>query len=225
MLDFFSYWIWVILHLDTSLLYLVSHYGIWIYLILALVIFSETALIIFPFLPGDSLLFASGSIAANSNHSLNIVILSILLVTASFVGNQVNYLIGRKAGPKLLSNKQSKWFNQKYLLETHQFYEKHGGKTIIIARFMPIIRTFAPFVAGIGTMPISHFIYYNLVSAILWIGSLLFFGYFFGSLPFFQQHFNAVIYGIIIVSLLPPILSYVVHKVKKTALGRAKPLD
>jgi membrane-associated protein len=200
------------LHIDIYLNSFVSMYGFWTYLALFAVIFCETGLIVTPFLPGDSLLFASGSIAAQPGNSLNIFVLFGLLFLASVLGNQINFLVGRAIGPRVFTAKNSRLFNKKYLEETHAFYEKHGGKTIIFARFIPIIRTFAPFIAGIGTMELVHFSLYNLVSALLWIGGLLSFGYFLGSLPIIKEHFSLVIYGVILISLMPPIIAFLSKK-------------
>lgn len=201
-----------ILHIDVYLNNFVSMYGFWTYLTLFAVIFCETGLIVTPFLPGDSLLFAAGSIAAQPENPLNVVILLGLLILASVLGNQINFLVGRAIGPRLFTAKKSWLFNKQYLEDTHVFYEKHGGKTIIFARFIPIIRTFAPFVAGIGTMRAFHFSLYNLFSAILWIGSLLSVGYFFGSLPIIKEHFSLVIYGIVFISLVPPVFACLARK-------------
>ncbi len=166
-----------------------------------------------PFLPGDSLLFAAGSIAAGSN-SLNIQVLFLLLLIASILGNKVNYLIGRLIGPRVFTARSSWLLNQKHLQEAHQFYEKHGGKMIIFARFLPIIRSFAPFVAGIGYMSLRQFTVYNIISAVLWIGSMLGLGYYFGTLPFIKEHFSIVVYGIIAVSLIPPVLTLILRRAK-----------
>jgi membrane-associated protein len=193
-----------VLHLDQYLFAFVSANGAWAYVLLFAIIFCETGLVITPFLPGDSLLFAAGSIAANTGETFNIHILFLLLVTASTLGNGLNYLIGRYIGPKIFSSKQSWLLNKRHLEEAHAFYERHGGKTIILARFIPIIRTFAPFVAGIGYMSHRRFFAYNLSSAILWIGTLLYTSYFFGNLPFVKNHFSTVILGIIAISLMPP---------------------
>ncbi|EHL31371.1 DedA family protein [Legionella drancourtii LLAP12] len=176
------------------------------------VIFCETGLIVTPFLPGDSLLFAAGSIAAQSDNSFNAGILFLLLLLASILGNQINFLIGRALGPKIFSTNNSWLLNKNHLQETHVFYEKHGGKTIIFARFLPIIRTFAPFVAGIGAMKVLHFSLYNIFSAFLWIGSLLSLGYFLGSIPVVKENFALVIYGIIFISLLPPVITLLSRK-------------
>lgn len=202
-----------ILHIDTFLIAFVTHYGIWTYFVLFLVIFCETGLVIAPFLPGDSLLFAAGSISANAHQALNIQILIITLIFASILGNKINYLIGRLIGPRVFSAKKFRFLNQKYLQEAHLFYETHGGKTIIIARFLPIIRTFAPFVAGIAYMNITQFSLFNIVSAVLWIGSLVGAGYFFGSLPFVKNHFSIVVYGVIALSLLPPLIAFFYRKI------------
>lgn len=208
----------IILHLDTYLISFVSLHGMWTYLLVFGVIFCETGLVITPFLPGDSLIFALGSLAANTQNPLNILLLLPILILASILGNELNYRIGRMIGPKVFSPNGSRLINKKYLDETHQFYEKHGGKTIILARFIPIIRTFAPFIAGVSNMNVHLFQTYNITSAILWIGSLLGMGYFLGSLPVIKDHFSIVIYGIIIISLMPPMLSILYHR-----LFRPKP--
>ena len=201
-----------ILHIDIYLLTFVSNYGILAYAILFAIIFCETGLVITPFLPGDSLLFAAGSIAAGASHVLDIQILFVSLTLASALGNKTNYLIGRAIGPRVFTEAHSRWFNRKYLDEAHQFYEKHGGKTIIFARYLPIIRTFVPFVAGISSMNVREFTFFNIISAMLWIGSLLGAGYFFGTLPFIKEHFSIVIYGIIAISLLPPVFAFTYRK-------------
>lgn len=207
-----------LLHIDSYLIAFVTHYGVWTYAVLFLIIFCETGLVVTPFLPGDSLLFAAGSLAANASDSLNVQLLILLLIIASILGNKVNYLIGRAIGPRVFSatsrpsSLQSWLLNRKHLEEAHQFYEKHGGKTIIFARFIPVIRTFAPFVAGVGYMSVKQFSFYNVTSAVLWIGSLVGAGYFFGSLPLIRDNFTLVIYGIIALSLLPPLLVFVYKK-------------
>jgi membrane-associated protein len=201
-----------VLHIDVYLNAFVSTYGFWTYLILFAVIFCETGLIVTPFLPGDSLLFAAGSIAAQSDNSLSGVILFLVLMLASVLGNQINFIVGRFLGSRIFNAKNSWLLNKKHLEETHRFYEKHGGKTLLFARFIPIIRTFAPFVAGIGNMEIVSFSLYNLFSAVLWIGSLLSLGYFLGSLPVVKEHFALVIYGMIFISLLPPLLTFLTQK-------------
>lgn len=207
-----------ILHIDVYLINFINLYGMWTYILLFAIIFCETGLVVTPFLPGDSLLFAAGSIAAQSQSVLSIQLLFLLLMLASIFGNKVNYLIGRYIGPKVFHKDNSLFFNKKYLQEAHQFYEKHGGKTIIFARFIPIIRTFAPFVAGASSMSIRQFTFYNLLSAIIWIGSLLAAGYFLGSLPFVREHFSMVVYGIIAISLLPIAIGFLQRKLYRTSL-------
>lgn len=204
----------LILHLDTYLVSFVTAHGLWTYLVVFSVIFCETGLVITPFLPGDSLLFTLGSIAALSDNPLNILILFPLLVLASILGNQTNYSIGRAIGPKVFSMNKKTWLiNQKHLTKAHAFYEKHGGKTIVFARFIPIVRTFVPFIAGVSRMSFNLFHFYNITSASLWIGSLLSMGYFLGSLPFIKTNFSIVIYAIIIFSVLPPILSFLYQRI------------
>ena len=211
-MDTFQHLLQYVLHIDTYLIAFVSSYGVLTYIVLFAIIFCETGLIITPFLPGDSLLFAAGSIAANASHALNIQVLFVVLTLASILGNKLNYLIGRAIGPRIFSVNHSWLLNKKHLEEAHHFYEKHGGKTIILARYLPIIRTFAPFVAGVGYMSIRKFTFYNILSALLWIGSLLGAGYFFGALPFIKENFSIVVYGIIALSLLPPILAFIYRK-------------
>lgn len=205
-----------ILHIDKYLIAFVTTYGVWAYFTLFLIVFCETGLVVMPFLPGDSLLFAAGSIAANSSEALNIQLLFLILTIASILGNKVNYFVGRFIGPKVFSAKDSWLLNKKHLEETHQFYEKHGGKTIIMARFIPIIRTFAPFVAGIGYMSIRQFSVFNIFSAILWVGCLLGLGYYFGTIPLIKENFAIVIYAIIIISLLPPTFAFIYRKLQRT---------
>jgi len=204
-----------ILHLDTYLISFVKEHGTWTYLVAFLVIFCETGLIVTPFLPGDSLIFALGSIAAHTENPLNILVLLTILIIASILGNHLNYRIGRFIGPKIFSMKSNRFINKKHLNHAHEFYEKHGGKTIIMARFIPIIRTFAPFIAGVSLMSSNLFKIYNIGSAILWIASLLSLGYFLGSLPFIKNNFSIVIYGIIIVSILPPFATFIYHNILK----------
>lgn len=203
-----------LLHIDTYLITFVANYGFWTYLVLFAIIFSETGLVIIPFLPGDSLLFAAGSISANTNKGLNVILLFLILTAASILGNKLNYLIGQIIGPRVFTAKKSLLLNKKHLQKAHQFYEKNGGKTIILARFIPIIRTFAPFVAGVSDMNITQFTVYNVTGAILWVGSLLGAGYFFGTLPFVRDHFTLVIYGIVAFSLLLPILLSFAAKIR-----------
>jgi len=201
-----------IIHIDVYLNAFVAAYGSWTYAVLFAIIFCETGLIVTPFLPGDSLLFTAGSIAAYSENNLSIQLLFLLLSLAAILGNKLNYSIGRIVGPRVFTAKDSWLLNKKHLTDAHLFYEKHGGKAIIIARFLPIIRTFAPFVAGIGAMKLRTFTLYNMVSGILWTGSLLGAGFFFGSLPIIKNNFSMVIYAIIGISVLPALLAMAKRK-------------
>ncbi len=205
-----------ILHIDKHLIEIVQDYQTWTYLILFLIIFAETGFVVTPFLPGDSLLFAAGAIIAKPESGLNIFLMCALLIVAAVLGDLVNYHIGNYIGPKAFSGKY-KWLKAEYLEKTQQFYVKHGGKTIIYARFIPIVRTFAPFVAGIGTMSYSRFASYNIVGGVLWVVSFLFIGYFFGGLPVIKDNFTYVIFGIIILSILPPIIELIREKRKSSA--------
>lgn len=200
-----------ILHIDKHLVEIVSEYQTWTYLILFLIIFAETGFVVTPFLPGDSLLFAAGAIIARPESGLNIFLMMILLIIAAILGDLVNYHIGDYVGPKAFSGKY-KLLKKEYLEKTQNFYIKHGGKTIIYARFVPIVRTFAPFIAGIGTMSYARFASYNVVGAIAWVASFLLIGYFFGGLPIIKQNFTYVIFGIIIISLIPPLLEILKKK-------------
>ncbi|CAN5485457.1 DedA family protein [soil metagenome] len=200
-LDFF-------LHLDTHLNQLVDQYGIWVYLILWLIIFCETGLVITPILPGDSLLFALGAMSSGEDAKLNIVLLVILLIFAAVLGDAVNYAIGHYFGPRVFRYKGSRFFNKEHLLRTQRFYEKYGGKTIILARFVPIVRTFAPFVAGIGNMQYPRFAIYNVFGGAIWVVSFLLAGYWFGSTPLVKSRFHLVILGILVVSVLPMVFEF-----------------
>lgn len=193
-----------ILHIDKHLVEIVSEYKTWTYLILFIIIFAETGFVVTPFLPGDSLLFAAGAIIARPESGLNIFFMVILLIAAAVLGDMANYHIGDYIGPKAFSGKY-KLLKKEYLEKTQNFYTKHGGKTIIYARFIPIIRTFAPFIAGIGTMSYAKFASFNVVGGVAWVGSFLFLGYFFGGLPFIKDNFTYVIFAIILISLLPPL--------------------
>lgn len=201
-----------ILHIDTYLNAFVSTYGFWTYFVLFLVIFCETGLVVTPFLPGDSLLFAAGSIAAQTNNNFNVLLLFILLFIASILGNHVNFLLGKFIGPRVFNSKESRFFSKKHLQQAHLFYEQHGGKALILARFIPIIRTFAPFIAGVSAMKGRLFTRYNILGALLWIGSLLALGYCLGSLPIVKRHFSLVIYAVVIVSLLPALITVCTQK-------------
>jgi membrane-associated protein len=193
-----------ILHVDQHLLELFRDYGVWIYAILFLIVFCETGLVVTPFLPGDSLLFAAGALAAASG--LDVHLLAVLLFIAAVLGDSVNYAIGRRSGMRLFRNPQSRIFRRDYLDRTERFYAKHGPKTIVIARFIPIVRTFAPFVAGVGTMPYRIFLFWNVAGAFLWVGSFIYAGYAFGDLPVVRENFTLLILGIIVVSVMPVVI-------------------
>ncbi|QXI39060.1 DedA family protein [Pseudomonas xantholysinigenes] len=194
----------LILHLDAYLDLLVNNYGPWIYAILFAVIFCETGLVVMPFLPGDSLLFIAGAVAAGGG--MDPVLLAGLLMLAAILGDSTNYVIGRTAGERLFRNPNSKIFRQDYLQRTHEFYERHGGKTVTMARFLPILRTFAPFVAGIAHMHYPRFLAFSVAGTLLWVGGLVTLGYFFGNVPFIKQHLSLMVVGIILLSLVPMIL-------------------
>ena len=200
-----------VLHIDKHLQGLALEYGLWLYGILFLIIFAETGLVALPLLPGDSLLFAAGSLASTPHSSLSPHLLFILLSVAAVLGDTVNYWIGHKLGPKVFHYENSRFFKRKHLERTHAFYEKYGGKTIILARFIPIIRTFAPFVAGVGAMSYHKFIVYNLIGGVLWVALFIYSGYFFGQLPFVQRNFKFVILAIIVLSVMPPFIEYLKH--------------
>jgi membrane-associated protein len=194
------------LHLDQHLSGVIAAYGVWTHLILFLIVFAETGLVVTPFLPGDSLLFAAGTFAALGSLDLGLVV--VLLIAAAILGDTVNYWVGAWVGPRAFSG-NVKFLRKDYLDRTHAFYEKHGGKTIILARFVPIIRTFAPFVAGVGAMRYSQFITYNIVGAVLWVGLFVPAGYFFGNIPAVRKNFTLVILAIIAISVLPMALEAV----------------
>lgn len=204
------------LHLDEILPEITRNYGTWTYGILFLIIFLETGVVVTPFLPGDSLLFAAGAVAALDNSGLNVAFLFVLLSIAAVLGDTANYWIGHTIGPRAFSG-NIPFLKKEYLERTHQFYEKYGGKAIVLARFVPIVRTFAPFVAGIGSMNYSRFIFYNILGGVLWCAIFIFLGYFFGNLPFVKKNFELVIIVIILISLLPPVVEYFQSK-------RAKPI-
>ena len=209
-MEFFSFIIDFILHIDQHLTELAAQYGVWIYGILFLIIFCETGLVVMPLLPGDSLLFAAGSIAAIGK--MNIHLMVVLLIIAAILGDAVNFMIGKFFGEKLFANPNSKIFKQSHLQKTQQFYAKHGGKTIILARFIPIVRTFAPFVAGMGHMTYHHFLAYNVIGGVLWVTLFSYLGYFFGNLPIVKDNLSLVLVAIIVLSILPGIVEIIRHK-------------
>jgi len=203
-----------VLHIDRHLSAIIQQFGAWTYAILFAIIFIETGLVIMPFLPGDSLLFAAGTFAALG--ALDVRLLIALLVVAAIVGDTVNYWIGHRIGEKAFSREDARFFKKKYLDRTHAFYEKHGGKTIIIARFVPIIRTFAPFVAGIGKMSYGRFISFNVIGGVGWVVLLVGAGYFFGNIPFIRKNFSIAILAIILISTVPIAVEYFRHRKNKT---------
>ncbi len=212
-MEYITAFIDIILHLDRHLQALIQTYDVWIYLILFLIIYCETGLVIMPFLPGDSLLFVAGALAATG--AMYVHGLFVLLVAASFLGDNTNYWIGRYVGPRIFSREKSWLFNPAHIRRTQEFYDRHGGKTVTIARFVPIVRTFAPFVAGIGKMVYSKFLFYCFAGAILWIGSLLYAGYYFGNIPWVKQNLSLVIIGIIILSIMPGIIEFAKARMRK----------
>jgi membrane-associated protein len=205
---FVKQFIHVILHLDLYLNTWITDFGPWIYLLLFLIIFAETGLVVAPFLPGDSLLFALGALCAVDNAFLDLNILMVLLIVAAILGDAVNYAIGKYFGPRIFSRDTGRLLNKAHLLKAHAFYERHGGKAIIIARFAPIIRTFAPFVAGIARMSYPRFLAYNVVGGVVWVALFLFAGFYFGNLPQVKTNFHVVILAIIVLSLLPVVFEY-----------------
>jgi len=202
----------LLVHLDRHLATLLQQHGAWVYLLLFAIIFCETGLIVTPFLPGDSLLFIAGALAAGGG--IDVHLLALLLVAAAVLGNTVNYSIGRFIGPKVFHWEESRFFNRRALDRAHAFYEKHGGKTIVITRFVPILRTFAPFVAGIARMTYLNFTAYNLAGALAWVLSLLYAGYWFGNVPFVKQNLTWVILGIVVLSVTPLAFEYVRQRLK-----------
>lgn len=205
-----------IIHIDTHLANIITWAGSFTYVILFLIVFAETGFVVTPLLPGDSLLFAAGALAGGG--FLNIYIVYVVLLLAAILGDTVNYWIGYRIGPKVFAREDSRFLKKAYLDKTHAFYEKHGGKTIILARFVPIVRTFAPFVAGVGHMSYKTFISYNLIGGFIWVTLFTFAGYFFGAIPFVQENFESVILGIIAVSLLPMVYEYLKQRKAKPAI-------
>ena len=211
-MDILASFIDVVLHLDTHLQWLVTNYGHWVYLILFLIIFCETGLVVTPFLPGDSLLFVAGAVAAGGG--MYVHALFALLVVASFSGDNTNYWIGRFAGPRLFRGGRSRVLDPAHLERTRAFYARHGGKTVLIARFLPIVRTFAPFVAGIGRMHYASFLAYSAGGAVLWIGSLTYAGYYFGNIPVIKQNLSLVIVAIVFLSVVPGIVEFLRNRAR-----------
>ncbi|WP_410014185.1 DedA family protein [Sodalis sp. C49] len=211
-MEFIRFIIDFILHIDVHLAELVAQYGIWVYAILFLILFCETGLVVTPFLPGDSLLFVAGALAALPSNSLDVHLMALLMAAAAILGDAVNYTIGRLFGEKLFSNPHSRIFRRSYLDKTHQFYARHGGKTIILARFVPIVRTFAPFVAGMGHMSYRHFALFNITGGVIWVVLFTYAGYLFGDLPVVQENLKLLIVAIILLSILPGVIEVWRHR-------------
>lgn len=203
----------VVVHLDQQLRWLVDNYGAWIYALLFLIVFCETGLVVTPFLPGDSLLFVAGTVAAAG--SMDAHLLVALLILAAGLGDSVNYAVGRYVGPRVFKYEDSWFFKRAYVEKTNRYFEKYGGRTIVIARFVPIVRTYAPFVAGIGSMQYRRFLAFNLAGAVLWVALLTYAGYFFGNLPAVKRNLSLVIVGIILVSISPGLAELIRHKLKR----------
>jgi membrane-associated protein len=195
-----------LLALDQTLATIASQYGPWLYALLFLVIFAETGLVVFPFLPGDSILFIAGTVVASGE--LNVHLLCALLIGAAIIGDSINYAIGHYIGPKIFDKPDSRWFRQEHLRRTQRFYDRYGGVTIIIGRFIPIIRTFAPFLAGVAGMEYRKFLTFNVIGAVLWITSLVYAGYLFGNIPWVKQNLTLIVVGIVIVSLIPAVITF-----------------
>jgi membrane-associated protein len=207
-------WFWdLLVHLDKHLAALLQQYGPWIYGLLFLIIFCETGLVVTPFLPGDSLLFVAGTLWAATGMDVHLLV--VLLIVAAILGDSVNYSIGAYLGPKVFHWEDSRFFNKRALYKAHEFYERHGGKTIIIARFVPLIRTFAPFVAGIGRMTYRKFLAFNVIGGVVWVTSLVYAGYFFGNIPLIKNNLTIVIFTIIGISLLPVVIEVARARAKR----------
>jgi membrane-associated protein len=222
-MDFLQLLLDIFLHVDEYLEQIVGYLGVWTYVLLFLIIFAETGLVVTPFLPGDSLLFAAGAVAALDDANLNVWLLLIVLSVAAILGDTINYWIGHWVGPRAFSGK-IRFLKKEHLDRTHAFYEKHGGKAIILARFVPIVRTFAPFVAGIGAMTYSKFILYNVVGGLVWVFLFTLLGYFFGQQEFVQHNFEYVVIAIILISLVPMIWEFAAEKMRsrKATAGAAE---
>jgi membrane-associated protein len=208
--EFLSQFLDIVLHLDVHLVTLVEEHGVWVYAILFAIIFSETGFVVTPFLPGDSLLFVAGAVAASG--AMNVNLLVVLLIVAAISGNMVNYAVGRWLGKRFFTDRGNRFLNPAHLEKAHAFYEKHGGKAVVISRFLPIVRTYIPFVAGLGAMEPGRFTLFNVVGGVAWVASLAYAGYFFGNIPWIKGNLTLIIIGIIVVSLLPLVWAYVRSK-------------
>lgn len=214
-MELFAQFLDIVLHLDTHLVALVERHGAWVYAILFAIIFAETGFVVTPFLPGDSLLFVAGAVAASG--AMNVHFLVVALIVAAIAGNMVNYAVGRWLGKSFFRDRGSKWLNPAHLEKAHAFYEHHGGKAVVISRFLPIVRTYIPFVAGMGQMEPGRFTAFNVGGAVLWVASLCYAGYFFGNIPWIKGNLTLIIVGIIVVSLLPLVLAFVRSRMNKAA--------
>ena len=219
-MELIKYGLDFVMHLDKHLLALVNDYGMWVNLLLFVIVFAETGFVATPFLPGDSLLFAAGAIAATG--ALNIYVIIAILVIAAITGDTVNYWVGHYIGSKVFKKQKSLFFNPEYLDRTNKFFEKYGGKTIIIARFVPIIRTFAPFIAGVGRMSYLRFALYNVIGACCWVPLLSFMGFFLGNLSFVKHHFSFMVIAIIVISLIPVVVEYFKYSKEKNTTANAQ---
>ncbi len=208
MIDLIKKLVDFILHIDRHLAEIIASYGLWTYGVLFLIIFAETGLVVMPLLPGDSLLFAAGAFSAKPETGLNVHLMALLLFIAAFLGDTVNYWVGRKVGPAVFKREDSIWLRRKHLDRAHAFFEKYGGRAVILARFVPIVRTFVPFIAGVGAMSYGRFMAYNLVGGFIWIYFFTYAGFFFGNQPFVQQNFKVVILAIIVISVLPIVVEF-----------------
>jgi membrane-associated protein len=214
-MELIAWFIDVVLNLDKHLIEMVEQYGVWIYAILFAIIFSETGFVVTPFLPGDSLLFVAGAVAATGG--MNVHLLAALLIAAAVLGNSVNYAVGRWLGRHFFTNRGSRWLNPAHLEKAHAFYEQHGGKAVVISRFLPIVRTYIPFVAGMAAMEPVRYTAFNVAGAVLWVGSLCYAGYFFGNIPWIRGNLTAIIVGIIVVSVLPLVYAYLRSRMSRAA--------
>ncbi|EHJ49012.1 SNARE associated golgi family protein [Solidesulfovibrio carbinoliphilus subsp. oakridgensis] len=219
-MDFLMHLVDIVLHVDKYLNAIAADYGTWTYFILFMIVFCETGLVVTPFLPGDSLLFATGALCGGGVLDPNIIFG--LLVAAAFIGDNLNYWIGRRVGPAVFEREKTRFFKKEYLLKAHAFYERHGGKTVILARFVPIVRTFSPFVAGIARMTYAHFLAYSIAGAVIWVAIFVYTGYFFGNLPFIKKNFSVAILVIIFISILPGIIEYIRHRRAAAAAAEAE---
>jgi membrane-associated protein len=215
----------LVLHLDRYLNDLAAGWGAWLYLVLFAIVFCETGLVVTPFLPGDSLLFAVGALAASPDSPLSLPVLIVLLIVAAVAGDAANYAIGYRLGPKVFRSENSWLLNKKHLARTQEFYEKYGGKTIIIARFVPIVRTFAPFVAGIGKMEYRRFAYYNVIGGVAWVVIFLVGGYLVGNLDIVKDNFHLIVVGIILISVMPMVIEYLLARRRHHAAKAEAPVE